>query len=46
VPISGSPRCASCRKPIDASNFLVSEAQLLAPPGQFVAAPGQLLLGL
>jgi hypothetical protein len=27
VPISGSPRCASCRKPIDASNFLVSEAQ-------------------
>ena len=27
VPISGSPRCASCRKPIDASNFLVSEAK-------------------
>jgi hypothetical protein len=27
VPISGGPRCASCRKPIDASNFLVSEAQ-------------------
>ena len=27
VPISGGPRCASCRKPIDASNFLVSEAK-------------------
>jgi hypothetical protein len=27
VPISGGPRCVSCRKPIDASNFLVSEAQ-------------------
>lgn len=26
VPISHLPRCASCRKPIDDSNFLVSEA--------------------
>ncbi len=26
APISGRPRCASCRKPIDNSNFLVSEA--------------------
>jgi hypothetical protein len=30
VPISDQPRCASCRKPIDSSNFLVSEA----PPRQ------------
>ena len=30
VPISGALGCASCRKPIDASNFLVNEV----PPGQ------------
>jgi hypothetical protein len=30
VPLTGGPRCASCRKPIDARNFLVSEA----PPRQ------------
>lgn len=30
VPYSGVPRCVSCRKPIDASNFLINEV----PPGR------------
>lgn len=30
APYSGVPRCVSCRKPIDASNFLINEV----PPGR------------